>query len=56
MVAEEMGMVNFSPITSRQGGQVLDYQKQSQWQNISIRSTSHRFHGTPSPPAYRPAV
>jgi hypothetical protein len=29
MVAEEMGMVNFSPITSEWGGQVLDYQKQT---------------------------
>ena len=28
MVAEEVAMVNFSPITSEQGGQVLDYQKQ----------------------------
>jgi len=27
MVAEEVAMVNFSPITSEQGGQVLDYQK-----------------------------
>jgi hypothetical protein len=28
MVAEDVGMVNFSPIASGQGGQVLDYQKQ----------------------------
>jgi hypothetical protein len=33
MVAEEMGMVNFSPITSEQGGQVLDYQKHSAWRH-----------------------